>query len=80
MEMEAAEMAAKLRHAMLSAMTEKLNDGANATDLLTSDALRLMKDSEDRALGTPKATSEIHGADGWPVALVQYMVIDPKAE
>ena len=39
-----------------------------------------MKDSEDRALGTPKATSEIHGADGGPVALVQYMVIDPKAE
>jgi hypothetical protein len=64
MEMEAAEMAAKIRHAMLSSMMEKLDDGAKADELLTSDALRLMKDSEDRAHGTPKATSEISGPDG----------------
>jgi hypothetical protein len=63
-ELEAAEMAAKLRHAMLSAMTEKLAAGVPADELLTGDALRLMKDSEDRAHGTPKATTEIGGFDG----------------
>lgn len=65
LELEAAEMAARLRHAMLSAMTEKLAGGeATADELLTGDALRLMKDSEDRAHGTPKATTEIGGIDG----------------
>ena len=78
LEIEAAEMAARLRHAMLSAMTEKLSSGnIEATDLMTGDALRLMKDSEDRAHGTPKATTELHGPDQGPVAVVQYTVIDP---
>ena len=56
MEIEAAEMAAKIRHAMLSAITEKLTNDTKADELLTGDVLRLMKDSEDRAHGTPKAT------------------------
>ena len=64
LEIEAAEMAVKLRHAMLSSMMEKLGDGSAADNLITSDLLRLMKDSEDRAHGTPKATSEISGPDG----------------
>lgn len=68
-EIEAAEMAAKLRHAILSAMTEKLQSGTPAEDLLTGDALRLMKDSEDRAHGTPKATTEIGGIDGQEIPL-----------
>lgn len=80
MEREAAEMAAKLRHAILSSMQEKLAAGEDPIDLMTADALRLMKDSEDRAHGTPKATNEIHGADGGPVAMVQYMIVDPKGE
>lgn len=68
LEIEAAEMAARLRHAMLSAITEKLaaGDGA-AEDLLTADTLRLIKDSEDRAHGTPKASTEVTGADGGPL-------------
>lgn len=61
-EYEAAEMAAKLRHAMLSGIMEKVDAGATAEDLLTSDVLRLMKDSEDRAHGTPKA-STLLGSD-----------------
>jgi hypothetical protein len=67
LEMEAAEMAAKLRHALLSAMTEKLSNGADVEQLLTSDALRLFKDSEDRAHGTPKASTELSGPDGAPL-------------
>ena len=64
LEIEAAEMAAKLRHAMLSAMTEKLNkestgEKPDAMALLSGDALRLMKDSEDRAHGTPKQSVDL---------------------
>lgn len=69
MELEAAEMAARLRHAMLSSMQEKLQSGTPAEELLTGDALRLMKDSEDRAHGTPKATTEIGGIDGQEIPL-----------
>jgi hypothetical protein len=84
-EIEAAEMAARLRHAALSAMTEKLEKIAAGTDgdksdilkMITSDTLRLFKDSEDRAHGTPKATTEVTGAEGGPVELVRYEVVDP---
>ena len=64
MEYEAAEMAARLRHKILSVITEKVEAGENAAELLSSDLLRLMKDSEDRAHGTPKATTEVSGIDG----------------
>lgn len=84
LEYEAAEMSARIRHKLLSVITEKMGDpeakADEIADMLNGDLLRLMKDSEDRAHGTPKATSEIHGADGGPVALVQYMIVDPKGE
>lgn len=69
LEIEAAEMAARLRHAMLSAMTEKLASGDDVEALLTSDALRLFKDSEDRAHGTPKASAEVSGPDGGAIKI-----------
>lgn len=83
-EAEAAEMAAKIRHAALSAMTEKLSKAAENPEadpdavlkLITSDNLRLFKDSEDRAHGTPKATTEVTSESG-PVALVRFEVVDP---
>jgi hypothetical protein len=62
LEMEAALMAAKLRHAQLSAMSERLESGLDPLELLTGDALRLFKDSEDRAHGTPKQAIS-HGND-----------------
>ena len=67
LEIEAAEMAARLRHSILSAMTEKLAAGDAADSLLTGDALRLFKDSEDRAHGTPKASAELSGPNGGPI-------------
>ena len=66
-ELEAAEMAARLRHAMLSSMQEKLQNGASVDELMTGDALRLFKDSEDRAHGTPKASTEVSGPEGAPL-------------
>jgi hypothetical protein len=67
LEIEAAEMAARLRHAMLSAITEKMASGGSVDDLLTSDALRLFKDSEDRAHGTPKQAVVHEGDEGKPI-------------
>lgn len=76
-------MAARIRHRMLSDITERLDapeGDAKRIDplkLIDADVLRLMKDSEDRAHGTPKATTELTGADGGPVALVRFEVVDP---
>ena len=70
-EIRAAEIAAKLREKMLSEMMESVEGGAKALELLSGDALKLFKDSEDRAHGTPKATTEHSGPNGGeiPVSL-----------
>ena len=71
LEYEAAEMAARIRHKMLSDITEKLEAGkANVDDLVRADVLRLLKDSEDRAHGTPKASVEATGPDGGALQIV----------
>lgn len=67
LEYEAAEMAARLRHKILSVIAEKVEAGEDAAEMLSSDLLRLFKDSEDRAHGTPKAINEITGDGGGPV-------------
>ena len=87
LEYEAAEMAAKIRHRLLSVITEQMtakpDEEISAEDvlkLLTPDTLRLMKDSEDRAHGTPKATTEIGGTGGGPVQMaITRTIVDPKA-
>ena len=61
-EVQAAEISAQLRLATLIRMQEMLADGTDAMELLSSDALRLFKDSEDRAFGAPKQPME-HGQD-----------------
>lgn len=82
LEYEAAEMAAALRHRMLSVITEKVEMGEDVTEYLDANSLKLFKDSEDRAHGTPKSTSEFSGPDGGaiPVSEVVYRVADPKRE
>lgn len=77
-EIEAAIMAAKLRHAILSAMTEKLADITDATELLTADALRLMKDSEDRAFGTAKQSVDHSSEDGSMTPhVIEHVIVRP---
>jgi hypothetical protein len=82
---EAALMSVKIRHATLSAMTEKLKQltedkpvGLDVADevlkFLSSDTLRLFKDSEDRAHGTPKATVSGTGENG--EHLLTYVIRD----
>ncbi len=63
-ERKAAEMAALMRLQLLSSMQEKVNAGVDPMELLSGDVVRLFKDSEDRAHGTPKATVEGAGANG----------------
>lgn len=55
-EIKAAELAARLRVRMLKALDRKTKDVDEATlDAMTTEALRLFKDSEDRAGGLPMA-------------------------
>ena len=67
-EIEAARISAELRLKALSSLQEQLGDGSLSPDqlemILNPNALKLFKDSEDRAHGTPKATTEMSGPDG----------------
>ncbi len=64
-EVRAAEIAATLREKALSEMLEKIEKGEmTALDAVTTDFLRLFKDSEDRAHGTPKQTLAGEGPAG----------------
>ncbi len=70
-EVMAAEIAAQLRLAALEQMRDKI--AAKELDPLlaiTSDTLRLIKDSEDRAHGTPKQSVEHGGEGGGPLQIV----------
>lgn len=58
-EVKAAEDSAKLRALITAKLLAEVEGGADPLDLLEPNALRLFKDSEDRAHGTPKSTSEI---------------------
>ena len=81
LEYEAAEMAARARHRLVSIIGKALDvpdiSQEDALKLLNSDTLKLFKDSEDRAHGTPKATTEITGDPAAPIQAVHHHVIDP---
>ncbi|MGL4811893.1 MAG: hypothetical protein ACRCXM_08955 [Beijerinckiaceae bacterium] len=68
LEGQAALIALKLRHWSLSSLQEKMDAGTlTIHEVLNSDALRLFKDSEDRAHGTPKQAVEHTGESGGPI-------------
>lgn len=81
-EYAAAEDAAIIRAQMLSGIREKIKSGADPLEFIDANNLKLFKDSEDRAHGTPKASSEISGPDGAaiPVTSVAYEIIDPQKD
>ncbi len=67
-EIRAAEISAKLREKILSELLEQVeSDEIRVTELVDANTLKLFKDSEDRAHGTPKSTSEVTGRDGEPI-------------
>lgn len=64
-EVRAAENAAVIRDKALSEMLEKIAAGEiTALEAINSDNLRLFKDSEDRAHGTPKQSVDHTNSDG----------------
>jgi hypothetical protein len=51
---EAAKISANLRLAALSSLQDKVTSGADLLEYLDANILKLFKDSEDRAHGTPQ--------------------------
>lgn len=51
---EAADMAAKIRHKILSSLAGKIDAGEDPLQFVDPAMLKLFKDSEDRAHGTPR--------------------------
>ena len=82
LEQQAALAAVKLRHWALSSLQEKMEAGTlTIEEVVTGDTLRLFKDSEDRAHGTPKAVTEVGGIGGGPMQLsITRTIVDPKGE
>ena len=75
LEIANAERATRLRGMMLQALEAKLNGLAATGDeaaalAITGDALRLLKDSEDRGLGTPVQALELTGAGKGPIQTI----------
>lgn len=65
LDIESAEMAAKIRHAMLSEVLENVGkSGPRALEHIDPATLKLIKDSEDRAHGTPKQSVDHSSEDG----------------
>lgn len=62
LEYEAAEMAARAQHKLLSVITETMEDSAEdkkaILEFVKSDFLKLFKEAQDRAHGTPKQSMD----------------------
>jgi len=78
-EVRAAENAAVIRDKALSEMLEKIATGEmTALEVISSDNLRLFKDSEDRAHGTPRQSVEHMGEGGGEI--IFKTVYQPKPD
>lgn len=86
LEMENAERATRLRNAMLSALEKQLADAeaegdAQAIGMINKDILKLLKDSEDRGLGTPVQSVNVESPQGTMTPqTVTRTIIDPKED
>lgn len=82
-ERKSAEIAANLVNVGLSYVQDKLETGEiNVMDIMNGDMLRFIQEAQNRAYGTPKATTEVGGVNGGPipVSTVTYQVHDPKCD
>ena len=79
LEREAADIALRMRLKWLKALEAKAEAGdQQALDLLSSEALTLAKQSEDRAHGTPKQSVEHAGEGGGPVVTqIRRVIVRP---
>ena len=58
---KSADLASQFRLKVLSRVMERAEGGEDALELLTADVIRVLKDSEDRAHGTPRQSVEHSG-------------------
>ena len=63
-EYEAAEKAAILTNKMLSSIMEKVDAGQDAFEFVEAAVLKLVKDAQDRAHGTPKQSVDVESPEG----------------
>lgn len=68
-EVQAAEDAAILRAIMTRGLIAKAEAGEDMLEYLDANTLKLFKDSEDRAHGTPKAVTELGGPNGGDIPM-----------
>lgn len=62
-----ADLSSQYRHAVLSRVMERVLAGEDPLVVLTKDVRAVLKDSEDRAHGTPKQSVEHGGEGGGPI-------------
>lgn len=66
-EIRAAELAAKVQLDLVEALSKTIDDcngDSKKIEHIRSDVLKLLKDSQDRAYGTPKASIDVESPDG----------------
>lgn len=69
-DLRSADLASQFRLKVLSKVMESAEAGVNPLELLTPDVIRVLKDSEDRAHGTPKQSVEHAGEGGGPLQVL----------
>lgn len=84
---EAARIASDLKLKALSCLQEYASSKESPLDviqaLMNADAVRLFKEVEDRAHGTPKASTELTGPNGGPIdtrLVIERRIVDAKAD
>ncbi len=80
-EREAARIAAEVRLKILSAINGKIEEGQDPLEFLDTSALKLFKDSEDRAHGTPKQSMDIESPEGTLTpTVIERTIVKPDAK
>ena len=65
-----ADLASQFRLRVLSKVMERVEAGEDPLELLKGDVRAVLKDSEDRAHGTPKQSVEHAGEGGGPIQVI----------
>ena len=77
-DLKTADLASQFRAKVLSKVMERAENGEDALALLTPDVIRVLKDSEDRAHGTPKQSVEHGGNPENPVRhVIERRIVRP---
>lgn len=75
-----ADLASRFREKLLSRVMEKLELGDDPLKHLSADLIRVLKDSEDRAYGTPKQAVDHTSSDGSmsPPSRIELVAVAPR--